>query len=65
MSHPFRRKINESQSRDTGMAMVLLLLVAIAVMWPHSISIAVAICCGWASVTLLIKAFRLRFLRKR
>jgi cardiolipin synthase len=47
------------------MALVLLFIVALAVVWPHSISIAVAICCGWASVTLLVKAFRLRFPRKR
>ena len=49
----------------TTMALTLLLVVALAVLWPHSISITVAICCGWAAVTLLIKAFRLRFPRKR
>jgi cardiolipin synthase A/B len=47
------------------MAVVFLFVVALAVLWPRSISITVAICCGWASLTLLIKAFRLRFSRKR
>jgi cardiolipin synthase len=48
-----------------AMALMLLFVVALAVLWPRSISIAIAICCGWAAVTLLIKAFRLRFPRKR
>jgi cardiolipin synthase A/B len=43
------------------MALVLLGLAALAIFLPHAVSITVAICCGWASMTLLIKGLRLRF----
>lgn len=47
------------------MALVLLCIVGLAILLPHSVSIFVAVCCGWASVTLLIKAVRLRYSRKK
>jgi cardiolipin synthase A/B len=46
------------------MALVLLCIAGLAILLPHSVSIFVAVCCGWASVTLLIKAVRLRLSRK-
>ena len=45
-------------------ALVLLALTVIAMISPVLISIPIAVLAGWTAVTLLIKAFRLRF-RKR
>lgn len=47
------------------MALLLLCIVGLAVFLPRAVSVVVAISFGWAALTLLIKAARLRFPRKR
>ena len=42
-------------------ALLLLGVAGIVIVFPYYVSIAFAICCGWAAVTLLVKAFRLHF----
>jgi len=44
---------------------VLLAIAALAVFFPSAISIVVTVLCAWIAATLLLKAFRLRFPKKR
>src|SRR5579885_1942472 len=43
-----------------GMALVFLAATAVAILLPVAVSAAFAILCGWAAITLVIKALRLR-----
>lgn len=43
-----------------GGALTLFLGCALAILFPHTISIVVAVCCGWMAMVLLFKSFRLR-----
>jgi cardiolipin synthase len=49
----------------TAAAVVLLAVAAIIVLFPFYVSVAVAICCAWGAVILLVKAFRLRSLPEK
>jgi cardiolipin synthase len=48
-----------------GAASLLALLTVAAVLWPRVISIPIAVIGGWAAISLLFKAYRLRGGRKR
>jgi cardiolipin synthase len=49
----------------TAAAFTLLSVVILAIFLPRAISISVAVFCGWGSLALLIKAFRLRFPQRK
>jgi cardiolipin synthase len=46
-------------------AFILLGVVLLGIFLPRAISVPVAVLCGWVSVALLIKAFRLRFPQRK
>jgi cardiolipin synthase len=48
-----------------GAALVLAFLTVVAVFWPEVIAIPIAVIGGWAAISLLVKAYRLRRGRNR